>query len=192
MGISLRFATAAAIAVNVCASTTAIRAADDEKPRYEIKVEEVKAQPTMTTRFEAAPEELAANYSRALGAVYAYVMSAGGEVAGPPFGWYHAMQDGKFDVETGLPVVKPLAERGEIKPSKLPGGMVATTTHVGPYDGLGDAHEALETWAREHGKKATAGPWESYITDPGNEPDPAKYRTKLFLPLEAENASTTE
>jgi hypothetical protein len=31
--------------------------------------------------------------------------------------------------------------------------------------------------------------WESYVTDPGNEPDPNKYQTKLHLPLEAEDAA---
>jgi effector-binding domain-containing protein len=159
---------------------------DDEKKPYEIKIEQVKPQPAMTIRFRAAPEALAEKYGEAFGAIFGYVMTNGGQLAGPPFGRYHSMTDGKFDIEAGLPVAKALAEKGDIKASSLPGGTVATTVHVGPYEKLGEAHEALQSWARKNGKKATGGVWEYYLTDPGQEPDKNKYQTKLFLPIEAE------
>lgn len=42
----------------------------------------------------------------------------------------------------------------------LPGGPAATTVHEGPYD--------------------TAGaPWESYITDPAEYPDPKDWKTEV-------------
>jgi effector-binding domain-containing protein len=170
-------------------AASAPRALGEDKPRYEIKIEQIKPQPTMSTRFRAAPEELGAKYGEAFGALYTYVTSNGGEITGPPFGRYHDMRDGKFDIEAGLPVAKVLAAKDAIKPSQLPGGTVATTMHVGPYEKLGEAHEALETWSREHGKKATGGPWESYLVEPSREQDPNKFETKLFLPIEAYDAA---
>ncbi len=180
-------------ALLLIAITTASRAdGDDEQKPYEIKIEQVKPQPAMTIQFSAAPDELAKKYGEAFGAIFGYVMSNGGQPAGPPFGRYHRMTDGKFDIEAGLPVAKPLDNKGNIKASQLPGGMVATTLHVGPYEKLGGAHAALQSWARKNGKKVTGGVWESYLTDPGQEPDPNKYQTKLFLPIAAEGASTAK
>jgi len=172
------------------AAAAATRAAGQDASRYEIKIEEVKAQPAMTMRFRAKPEELGAKYAEAFGALFGYVMSNGGELAGPPFGRYHAMDEEGFEVEAGLPVSKPLAAKGEIKPSQLPGGTVATLIHVGPYERLGEAHAALEQWLEKNSKKPAGPVWESYITEPGGgESDPNKYETKIFLPLEAADAA---
>ncbi len=67
----------------------------------------------------------------------------------------------------------------------LGGGLVAKTTHVGTYDKLSEAHATLESWAdREHVARRGA-PWESYVTDPGQYPDPKDWKTEVFLPLEA-------
>ena len=171
------------------AAAAAPRAAGQDAPRYEIKIEQVKAQPAMTMRFRAKPEELGQKYSEAFGALFGYVMSNGGEIAGRPYGRYLEMEEEQFEVEAGVPVTKVLAAKGEIKPGKLPGGTVATTMHVGPYEQLGNAHSTLGMWLEKSGKKAAGPVWEAYLTDPGEQPDPNKYQTKLFLPLEAADAA---
>jgi effector-binding domain-containing protein len=33
---------------------------------------------------------------------------------------------------------------------------------------------------------------EAYVTDPGSQPDPNKYETKLFLPIEAEGTANAK
>lgn len=151
--------------------------------KYEIKVEQRKPQPTMSIKFEAAPDKLGETYGEVFGELFTYVMSNGGQMAGRPFGRYHEMTEEKFDVEAGVPMAKVLPAKGRIKPSQLPGGAVATTIHVGAYEELGAAHDALQTWAGEHGKEAAGGPWEEYLTDPSSEPDPTKYKTQVFLPI---------
>jgi hypothetical protein len=65
-----------------------------------------------------------------------------------------------------------------------PAGPAAVTWHVGSYQGLGNAHHALEEWASKNNRKPAGPPWESYVTDPGQEPDPQKWRTQVFLPLQ--------
>jgi effector-binding domain-containing protein len=48
---------------------------------------------------------------------------------------------------------------------------------------MNNAHAALMTWLEENGK-AQAGPiWEVYWTDPGQEPDPSRWKTELILPI---------
>jgi len=51
-------------------------------------------------------------------------------------------------------------------------------------DKLQDTYAALERWMQEQGVRAAGAPWESYITDPAEHPDPASWRTEIYWPLE--------
>ncbi len=170
------------LVIGLCSSSSA-----DEKAgkNYEFKIETIKAQPAMTTRFqvELDPKKIGAKYAEAFGAVFGYVASNGGQVAGAPFGRYHDSKDGKLDIEAGAPVAKVIQGSDTIKASELPGGTVITTIHYGPYEKLGEAHEAMYKWAAENGHKPTGGLWEYYLTDPTLEKDQSKWQTKVQLPV---------
>jgi effector-binding domain-containing protein len=56
--------------------------------------------------------------------------------------------------------------------------------HVGPYEKLADAHQSLRAYVDAHRMQARGGLWEVYWTDPGIVPDPSKWRTQLFMPIE--------
>jgi hypothetical protein len=71
------------------------------------------------------------------------------------------------NVEVGVQVTGRFDPIGDVKPSVLPGGRIAVTTHTGPAQELGRTHEAVRSWCAEHGR-ALAGPhWEIY-----GDPDP--------------------
>lgn len=76
----------------------------------------------------------------------------------------------------------PIKAVGEVRPSSLPGGTVATTMHVGSYDQMEPAYEALAQWVKEHGQELAGDPWEVYFSDPSVEPDPATWRTEIVQP----------
>ncbi|MEP6963766.1 MAG: GyrI-like domain-containing protein, partial [Acidobacteriota bacterium] len=65
----------------------------------------------------------------------------------------------------------------------LPGGSVATTMHLGPYEHLQDAYGALQQWMESEGFTPAGSPWESYVTDPGEHPDPKDWKTEVFWPV---------
>ena len=80
---------------------------------------------------------------------------------------------GEFDIECGVQVVSG----GN---SSTPAGTVATTVHMGPYDQMRPAHEAIHQWAGENGRKLAGPSWEVY----GHwSDDPAKLRTDIFYLL---------
>jgi effector-binding domain-containing protein len=106
-------------------------------------------------------------------------------MAGLPFMRTHGSDGTTVDFEAGIPIAKPIEEKGRVKNGELPGGRTLTAWHVGPYEQLTDAHQRLKEWATTKGMAARGGPWEVYWTDPGMVPDPSKWRTQIFLPIEA-------
>ncbi len=92
---------------------------------------------------------------------------------------------GTMDIEIGWPVAGPFPGDGDVQTSTLPGGTVAVASHFGPYDGIGPVYEAIQTWCREHGDEIAGPPWESYFTDPHEEPDTAKWRTDVYFQARA-------
>ncbi len=82
-----------------------------------------------------------------------------------------------LDVEFGVGIKAPFAPVGNVRPVELPIGEVATTTHHGPYAGLGAAHDAVINWCRTNGRTRSGTSWEVYghWTD-----DESKLRTDVY------------
>lgn len=59
----------------------------------------------------------------------------------------------------------------------------ATAVHVGPYETLHETHAAIDQWIAEEGYSAAGAPWEHYLTDPAEVPDPTNWRTDVIWPL---------
>jgi effector-binding domain-containing protein len=152
---------------------------------YEIRVETLPATPTLYKRFHAAHDQIGARLGEVLPAVYGYAMQGSGAPAGAPYTRYLEMTGDGFELEAGLPLAAPGKGQGDIQAGELPAGPAAVTWHVGPYEGLGAAHHALTEWASKNHRTPAGPSWECYVTDPGAEPDPQKWRTQVFLPLRA-------
>jgi hypothetical protein len=86
-----------------------------------------------------------------------------------------------IDVEFGVGVRAPFSDVGSVTYSQLPVGEAATATHWGDYGGVDDAHNAVTTWCKLHGRKPAGVRWEVY--GHWNE-DPAKLRTDVFYLLD--------
>lgn len=100
----------------------------------------------------------------------------------------------KLDMEIGWQVAQPVDGDGRIIGITLPAGQYAAISYFGPYegDGLYNANRELVEWIAKNNvpcsKKVIDGVewwdarYESYETDPGDEPDPQKWQTDvLFL-----------
>ena len=149
-----------------------------------VKITMVQERHIVSIRTKVALEDIGSMLAVALPEVMRYLTEAGVQPAGAPLTRYHAVDpSGEMDIEAGIPVSRALAGKDRVKASKLPACKVATTWHIGQYHELGKSHARLEQWIADHGFE-TAGPqWEVYMTDPGLEPNPAKWRTQIFWPL---------
>ncbi len=144
---------------------------------------EVGPQPIVGIRVTAKMTELGQLMGPLFGELMTHLQQSGQHPAGMPLAIYHGMDGGEVDVECGIPVASPVETEGRVMPGKLPGGMVATVTHTGHYEGLRETWAALTQWMSSQGLTPAAAPWEVYVTDPGAEPDPSRWRTEIFFPV---------
>jgi effector-binding domain-containing protein len=76
---------------------------------------------------------------------------------------------GEGSVEVGVQIVRTFEETDLVICSATPKGLVATTTHFGPYGELGRAHDAVCEWCAREGRRLAGPCWEIYgdwIDDP--------------------------
>jgi len=150
---------------------------------YSIEKKQLFPQPVLVVKRRVKPSELAAALGEMFGRVFLHAQQTGAALAGAPFARYLECPPGLWTIEAGFPVVQPGQPAGDIAASTLPGGPAAVTTHAGPYDKLSEAHAAIQQWMEAHGLAESGAPWESYITDPANFPDPKDWKTEVFFPL---------
>ena len=68
-------------------------------------------------------------------------------------------------VEVGVQVDRSFDDAGApdgIRSSELPAATVARAVHVGPYNRMGETHDAVVAWCREHGHVLDGRSWEVY------------------------------
>jgi effector-binding domain-containing protein len=112
------------------------------------------------------------------------VMKESGQdvMAGPPFARYLTFGQ-QLTFEAGFPIQREFPVTGRVKLTRLPGGPVATTVHVGPYERLSTTYGDLNAWVAAQGRTPAGPMWEVYLTDPEQEPDPERWRTEVFIPI---------
>lgn len=112
--------------------------------------------------------------------------SEGRSMAGPPFARYHSVATETIDVEAVMPIRGATGTTGRVHPVDLAGGPAIQVHHVGPYDGIKPAYEAIARWMAEHRRAPAEPPREVYLTDPQAVPDPNRWETLVIQPLRPE------
>jgi AraC family transcriptional regulator len=150
---------------------------------YSITTKTLSPQPVLVVRRKVKPSEIAKTLGESFGQIGLYARRAGIAMAGPPLTRYIEWGPGLLTIDAGMPIAAPTQGEDDIRADTLPGGLAAVTTHAGPYDQLSDAHAAVQQWIEAEGLIAEGAPWESYVTDPGDFPDPKDWKTEIFWPL---------
>lgn len=144
---------------------------------------EFAAQPVLFVRRRASRKDLSAAIEYCFAAVFAHVGRAGLSPAGPPFTRYLTAGPNELTIEAGLPLAAPAPGAGEIEAGYLHGGPVVLAVHAGAYDTLEKTYAVLERYVSARGLKSAGPPWESYLTDPTEHPNPDDWRTEVYWPV---------
>jgi len=151
---------------SVPSACQAERQTEDMKT-HEIHSEVRQAQPTAVVTAVLPVAEIGTWLANAFSTLATVIGAHGAIPAGPPFARYHRLPEDRFAVEAGFPVCTAIEADGDVRPSRLPGGPVAVTVHVGSYDEMVPAYEALASWLSSRGGEPAGDPWEVYFSDPG-------------------------
>lgn len=152
-------------------------------PVLSIVRKEISPLPILFIRRRIARDELQSALAECFGKVYGYATQKGLPIAGFPLCRYVSTGVGLWTIEPAVPLAASAQGEGEIQAGQLPGGPVAFAVHSGPYDQLGATNAAVERWIEANGYGVGGPPWEWYVTDPGEHPNPADWKTEVYWPL---------
>ena len=150
-----------------------------------ISVRDTPAFHALVMRRRVPRDEIAAALAECLPAVFGYAQRHGLAITGPPFARYPEVGMGSLVIEGGVTVAAPpsTALSEGIEALTIPAGRAVVAVHRGPYDTLTESYQEIERWMRDRQMSAAGAPWETYLTDPGERPDPATWETEIVQPV---------
>ncbi|BBO32371.1 GyrI-like domain-containing protein [Lacipirellula parvula] len=154
--------------------------------KHEVRLEASTGSSVAVVHRQATRPQLGAVVQAACGVVWNTLRAA--QVAG--VGRHVAIYwDDTIRLDVGAEVAEPFAGAGEVVGATLPRGMTAAATHVGPYDQLGGAHQAIQAWCSANGRPLAGPSWEIYGHWQNEwNADPTLIRTDVYYLL-ADSAS---
>ena len=145
--------------------------------RYDVQLSTVLPVPLVAVRRRVSQRELSRVVPEACGAVWNAVraqnLSAGRHVA--------VYWDGTIRLEVGVECAGPFDAQGDFITTLTPGGLVASVTHLGPYNRLAAGHEAVRRWCADNEYVLKGPSWEVYgHWQAAWNSDPGQIRTDIF------------
>lgn len=164
------------------------------EPLSEVRLLRGRTVPTVVVRANDVPmATISGLFDAIFGTAFPAAFAQGLQPAGPAFALYTRLTDGPdavADLEIGFPLDGPLLEQLDDDPvevdglrvvaSAIPAGDVAVTSYIGGFDGLGEAWGRFLAEIRAMGRAPATPFWESYVTEPSPDMDPATLRTDLY------------
>ena len=144
---------------------------------HSVRIEDVGSQPLAIVRRRAAQAELKAVIPAACGDVWNRAKAHAVDRPGRLVALY---LDDVMNIEVGVEVTEAFAGFEDLPRSQTPAGRVAAVRHIGGYEGMHGAHEAIRVYCKQHGHRFAGPSWEVYghATD-----DAAHMRTDIFYLL---------
>jgi effector-binding domain-containing protein len=150
---------------------------------YKIEVRRLGPQHTVSIHREVPVSEIGSVMQEAIPQIWSYAASHGGAPQ-VTFARYFSVDPDRVIFDVGVTLAGPIEGAGEIEAKELPVGDAVYTLYVGPYDGMEPAYKEIDAWIAGSGRKSAGAAWEVYLSDPQSEPDPQKWKTEIYWPIE--------
>lgn len=125
----------------------------------------VSAQPIAAVRRRSQGRDIGRIWKPALDLVWEFLRRHEGLRAdGHNCFLYHqpVHRDEEMEIAFGVQVIRPFEGEGEVICTETPAGEVAVATHVGSYDKLDAAYNAIHSWRAATGRAFGGCSWEIY------------------------------
>lgn len=152
---------------------------EESTMNYKVKIKSLEPTLIASIRFKGRYEDTGKYFAKLFSTVK-------DKAAGAPFNLYY---DGEYretdaDIEVCVPVREPVSGV-EVKTRSLPAMRAIVTTHVGPYDKLGDAYKAVTDYAEANHLEMKTPSRETYVKGPGMifKGNPNRYETEIAVEI---------
>ena len=156
----------------------------EDRMNYDITRQSIQESLFLYKKGRCSHADIAKTLAGIFGSVFGYALKNGLELRSPPTTIYEEWGPGMVTIHAGM-MVASATPPDEMCAASLPACEAAVTIHTGPYDGLADAHAAVEQYLAEHNLTKGGAPREVFLTDPGEVPDPTQWKTQIIWPIRA-------
>ena len=122
-------------------------------------------------------------FDRGFGELMQVLGAQGAAPTGPGLAIYWGMPTTTVDLSVAFPTADRIAPSGRVAPTDLPARRAVELVHEGGYDTLHQTHGRLQEWLEAQGLVHGDVMWESYLTQPTPDADPADMRTRVTWTL---------
>jgi effector-binding domain-containing protein len=155
--------------------------------QYDITTRHVPDQAVVSVRGWTDRANLSPFVGNTFGELYGRLQRLGVAPDGDALVIYHEFGADGIDAEVCVPVatnvdLDVLAAGGLLR-RVIPGSTVAQTTHVGAYEALAGAYDAVASWIREGGYEPNGPARERYQAGPADRIPETAYRTLIEFPV---------
>lgn len=161
---------------------------ENEEPQHgQIDIVDVNGGMYVGKRYTNLPwSEMEAAYSNGWQEIYNVLGMEAKKITGPPFGSFVTWNEDEqlTTMIVGVPVETDIAISEPLEKGQMYSGKAIRYTHFGAYELTGEGHMAVEQYFIDNDLTYNGEPWESYVTDPGAEPDTSKWLTYIYYPVQ--------
>ena len=152
---------------------------------YQIADDILESRIYLMNRQEVRLENVQQFYAQNLGALFMKAQRAMMTMDGMPSGlFFNELSDSKVvDMAAALPVEEERSVEGA-QVLVIPEGRAVQVNYYGDYAGISVAHLAIEDYLKDYGLLKNMPVVEEYMTDPGQEEDPAKWLTRVIYHIQ--------
>lgn len=153
---------------------------------YEVVEEDIPDTHYLSARKVVPFEEIGAYYAKFLPQLMGVVDTEKLTLMGSPSGlfWTYDKEKKETDMAAALPIKEAKKQAKDFEMYKIKGGKALIIDYLGDYAMMEDAHQAMEDYMAGNRLRNIPPVIEAYVTDPGAEPDTAKWVTKVIYFVE--------
>ncbi|MEX2379153.1 MAG: GyrI-like domain-containing protein, partial [Vicingaceae bacterium] len=155
----------------------------ENESEYTIETVNFEEKDYLTFRDRISFSEMQAFFSENLGAIFQLLSeNPATEIAGPASGIYYDWDEANGEAELAAAVPFTITEEVDFEKYEVVtlGGEALKIAYYGAYEKLNEPHEAIHAYLEEKDLPMSHTVLEEYVTDPGQEPDTAKWLTNIY------------
>jgi effector-binding domain-containing protein len=156
----------------------------EKEKEYLVLIDELERFHFVSIREKVPFIEVSLKMGEMYGEIGTYINNMGAEKNGKPYAMYHLMNEQDIDLECGIPTKVLVKGDGDFLAGTFPETKCATVDFYGDYRGLEEGHMAVQQWIEKRGFALVGAPMEIYLTDPGSDPNPENWLTRIYYPVD--------